>query len=486
MLFVKTQPVAGLHESVVQAFASLQTTAVPMHVPPLHASPLVQAFPSSQPFVLFVKTQPVDGLHESVVQAFASLQTTEVPVHAPPLQTSPLVQALLSSQAFVLFVKTQPVAGLQLSVVHALPSLHTSVRPAWHVPPPQVSPVVHALPSSQAFALLVKTQPVAGLQLSVVQRLLSLQTTAEPAWHVPPPQTSPVVQAFPSSQAFALLVKTQPVASVQVSVVHGLLSLQMRPTPGWQVPPPQVSPVVQGLPSSQANVLFVKTQPVAGLHVSVVQTLASSQTTAVPAKQVPPPQVSPVVQAFPSSHAFALFVKTHPVAGLQLSVVQTLASSQTIAAPPQTPPLQMSPDVHAFPSSQAAVLFVNTQPAAGSHVSVVHTLPSLQMTADPAWQVPPPQASPVVQASPSSQAFVLFAKTQPEAGLHESVVQLLLSLQTTAEPAWHVPPPQTSPVVQAFPSSHAFVLLVKTQPVASVQVSVVQGLLSLQMRPAPG
>ena len=91
---------------------------------------------------------------------------------------------------------------------------------------------MQAFPSSQAFVLFAKTQPVAGLQLSVVQRLLSLQSTAEPAWQVPPPQVSPAVQAFPSSHAFVLFVKTQPVASVQVSVVHGLLSLQMRPAPG--------------------------------------------------------------------------------------------------------------------------------------------------------------------------------------------------------------------------------------------------------------
>jgi hypothetical protein len=91
-----------------------------------------------------------------------------------------------------------------------------------------------------------------------------------------------------------------------------------------------------------------------------------------------------------------------------------------------------------------------------------------------------------VHALPSSHAFVLLENTQPVAGLHESVVQGLLSLQTTAEPAWQVPPPQMSPVVHALPSSHAFVLLVKMQPVASEQVSVVQGLLSLQMRPTPG
>ena len=91
------------------------------------------------------------------------------------------MQALLSSQAAVLFVKTQPVAGLQVSVVHTLLSLHVMAPPEWQVPPPQVSPVVHAFPSSQAFVLLMKAQPDAGLHVSVVQALLSLQTIAAPA-----------------------------------------------------------------------------------------------------------------------------------------------------------------------------------------------------------------------------------------------------------------------------------------------------------------
>ena len=67
-------------------------------------------------------------------------------------------------------------AGSQLSVVHALLSLHTVAAPERHVPNAHTSPVVHALPSSQAFVLLAKTQPVAGLQLSVVQPLPSSHT----------------------------------------------------------------------------------------------------------------------------------------------------------------------------------------------------------------------------------------------------------------------------------------------------------------------
>jgi hypothetical protein len=44
---------------------------------------------------------------------------------------------------------------------------------------------------------------------------------------------------------------------------------------------------------------------------------------------------------------------------LQLSVVHALSSLQTTAAPPlQVPPPHVSPELQAFPSSQAAVLFV--------------------------------------------------------------------------------------------------------------------------------
>jgi len=99
--------------------------------------------------------------------------------------------------------------------------------PDWHA-----SPCVHALPSSQRLVLFVKTHPVAGLQLSVVQTLLSPQPMGAPGWHVPPPQASPVVQAFPSLHGLVLLAKAQPVAGLQVSVVQTLLSLQTVGAPG--------------------------------------------------------------------------------------------------------------------------------------------------------------------------------------------------------------------------------------------------------------
>ena len=181
--------------------------------------------------------------------------------------------------------------------------------PLVQTPPAQMSPTVQAFPSSQPSVLFVKTQPVAGTQESVVQTLPSLQTRVPvPAWQVPPPHVSPVVQALPSLHDAVLLACAQPVAGTQESSVHGLLSLQFsEPAPGWQLPPEHVSPVVQAFKSSHAAVLLVKTHPVAGAQLSVVHTLLSLQTTAVPAWQLPPPHVSPVVHAFPSLHAAVLF-----------------------------------------------------------------------------------------------------------------------------------------------------------------------------------
>ena len=71
------------------------------------------------------------------------------------------------------------------------------------------------------------------------------------------------------------------------------------------------------------------------------------------------------------------------------------------------------------------------------HESSVHTLASLQFGAAPGTQAPPLHVSFAVQASPSLQGFVLFVKTHPLAGLQESVVQPLPSLQVSAVPDWH-------------------------------------------------
>ena len=68
--------------------------------------------------------------------------------------------------------------------------------------------------------------------------------------------------------------------------------------------------------------LFAKTHPLAGLQLSSVQPFVSSQTNGEPLWQLPLLHVSLLVQASPSSQGSALFAKTHPLAGLQLSSVQ--------------------------------------------------------------------------------------------------------------------------------------------------------------------
>src|SRR5206468_7220932 len=114
----------------------------------------------------------------------------------------------------------QPVAGLQVSSVHRSASLQLGGGPPTQAPPPQVSPVVHALPSSQGAELLVFVHPVAGLQKSFVQR-------------------------FPSLHAAEFPVCTHPVAGLQESSVHAMPSSQFGGGPPTQMLPLQAPPVVQ-------------------------------------------------------------------------------------------------------------------------------------------------------------------------------------------------------------------------------------------------
>ncbi len=100
----------------------------------------------------------------------------------------------------------------------------------------------------------------------------------------PPLQVSFTVQGSPSSQESVLLVCTQPVAASHESVVQGLLSLQSSGVPAVQVPFWQVSAPLQALPSEQEVPLATavcETEPLA-LQVSVVQALPSSMVVSVP------------------------------------------------------------------------------------------------------------------------------------------------------------------------------------------------------------
>ena len=106
------------------------------------------------------------------------------------------------------------------------------------------------------------------------------------------------------------------------------------------------------------------------------------------------------------------------------------------------PSEQTSFSVHGFPSSHGAELLLWVHPECGSQLSVVQTSPSSQLGAGPPTQLPPAQVSLVVQALPSSHGPVLFACVQPLAGLQESVVQTLPSLQSGGGPPAQLPPEQ--------------------------------------------
>src|SRR5262245_19668706 len=148
---------------------------------------------------------------------------------------------------------------------------------------------------------------------------------------------------------------------LQESSVQGLLSSQLMAEPAPQTPLEQVSPVVQALPSSHDPETFAWTHPMLVSQESLVQTLLSLQEA-------------------------VMSVWTHPVEVLHESLVQALLSSQLVAPPPtQLPPLQASPVVQALPSLQAAVLSVGPQEPAPSHRSSVQTLPSLVHAEPEAW-----------------------------------------------------------------------------------------------------
>jgi hypothetical protein len=243
----------------------------------------------------------------------------------------------------------------------------------------------------------VLAQPLTGLQLSVVQTLLSLQLSAVPAAHVPLWQVSAPLQTVPSRHdvPLATFVCEQPKTGSQASVVQTFESLQLRAVPAVQVPPWQVSAPLQMLVSAHAVPLRtgVLLHPVTGLQLSVVHTLLSLQLSAVPPAHEPFWQVSAPLQTLASVHdePFGSAVLAHPVTALQLSVVQTLASLQLSGVPAvQVPfwqvsaPLQTVVSAHGVPLANGVV----KQPMSGSQLSVVHTLPSLHTGGVPAAQEP--------------------------------------------------------------------------------------------------
>jgi hypothetical protein len=169
-----------------------------------------------------------------------------------------------------------------------------------------------------------------------------------------------------------------------------------------------------------------------------------------------------------------------------------LPSSQLTGVPgAQTPlwqlsaPLQTLPSAHDVPFKTA--LFVH--PKTGSQASVVHTLLSLQLMAVPGVHVPLWQVSVPLHTLLSRHDVPLRTAvfTQPVTALQVSVVQTLLSLQLRAVPAVQLPAWQLSAPLQTVPSRQGVPLAtgVFEQPKTGLQESVVQTLLSLQLSAVP-
>jgi hypothetical protein len=150
---------------------------------------------------------------------------------------------------------------------------------------------------------------------------------------------------------------------------------------------------------------------------SVVHMLLSSQLRAAPLVQVPAVQTSPVVHMLLSSQAVpsALAGFEHvPEAGSQVPTSwQVSAAAQVTGLPPvQVPAMHTSERVHmllslhAVPSALAGAF--EHIPVAGSHVPASwHESGAMQVTAVPPVQVPVWHASPVVHRLPSSQVVPL-------------------------------------------------------------------------------
>jgi hypothetical protein len=238
-----------------------------------------------------------------------------------------------------------------------------------------------------------------------------------------------------------------------------------------QVPDRQASLFVQAFPSSQAVPFaldVLEQRPVDGLHVPGSWHWSwATQTTVLAPLQMPPWQVSVVVQALLSSHAepfaFGGFEQT-PVAGSQVPAAEHgfCAAHVTGLLPVQVPDWHVSLCVQAFPSLQLVpfVAFGFEQvPVDELHVPATwHGSSAAHVTGLLPVQVPDWHVSLCVQAFPSLQLvpFVAFGFEQlPVAGLqlpaawHWSDATHVTGFDPVQVPDWHV-----SLAVQAFPSSH--------------------------------
>lgn len=142
---------------------------------------------------------------------------------------------------------------------------------------------------------------VSLLHASMVQELPSSQRFL-PGEQTPCLQRSPSVHGFPSEHVPLVFEYLHPITLSHVSEVHAFLSSQDRMLPRHEPDASQTSLLVQALPSSQPNdTEGLKTQAPTLLQLSCVQGLLSLHDS-LPGLQDFCEQISPTVQALPSSH----------------------------------------------------------------------------------------------------------------------------------------------------------------------------------------
>ena len=217
------------------------------------------------------------------MQSSLSLQFLEGPAEQEPEpHVSFSVQPLPSEQDPAVATDWQPSTLSQESAVQPLASSQGSAPEPTHEPPEHPSLGVHTLPSVHGAPLAKCRQPLVLLQSSSVQGLLSSQSSGTEPTQLPAVHTSWVVQAFASLQAAVLASWVQPAVLSQASVVQGLLSLQLAGLEPTHAPPEHASLVVHTLLSLQDAVLLVDLQPLPMTQLSLVHGLLSLQTTALP------------------------------------------------------------------------------------------------------------------------------------------------------------------------------------------------------------
>lgn len=254
-------------------------------------------------------------------------------------------------------------------------------------------------------------------------------------------------------------------------MVHSLPSSQLSEEPGWQLPPWHASPIVHWLPSLHVVPSALEcVQPVAATQESVVQTLPSSQSGAVPDLQMVPEQVSRPLQALPSEHDVPTGTGgySHCPVAEHVSCEHGSPSSQIVQAWPALPHADVEvPLTHVEPFQQPA------QHAPPQHRPLRHGLPSLLATLP---QVPVASQLSTVHSFESPQ----FTHATPPVP-HVDAVDVVMQLDPSQHPVQHAPPWHVPPVHAVLSAASDWVHCPLEQPPTLHSTVVVQ---STQIWPA--